>query len=94
MVNTAPEAFSGTWDIIDVDAGWDDESGQIELRIEAQSELFGFKSEREHRWIRLSRNHFGGSRHCLKFKFRHSKRGSHRPHRPDLWSEMRASKDF
>ena len=24
------------WDIVDVDADWDDESGQVELRIEAQ----------------------------------------------------------
>jgi hypothetical protein len=28
--------FAATWDIVDVDADWDDESGQVELRIEAQ----------------------------------------------------------
>ena len=27
---------SATWDIVDVDADWDDESGQVELRIEAK----------------------------------------------------------
>ena len=41
MVNTAPGAFSGTWDIIDVDADWDDESEQVELRIEAQVSCSG-----------------------------------------------------
>jgi hypothetical protein len=28
---------SGQWQIFDVDADWDDESGQVELRIEAQA---------------------------------------------------------
>jgi len=41
MVNTAPGAFSGTWDIIDVDADWDDESEQDELRTEAQVSCSG-----------------------------------------------------
>ena len=41
MVNTAPGAFSGTWEIIDVDADWDDESEQVELRIEAQVSCSG-----------------------------------------------------
>ena len=41
LVNTAPGAFSGTWDIIDVDADWDDESKQVELRIEAQVSCSG-----------------------------------------------------
>ena len=41
MVSTAPGAFSGTWDIIDVDADWDDESEQVELRIEAQVSCSG-----------------------------------------------------
>ena len=41
LVNTAPGAFSGTWDIIDVDADWDDESEQVELRIEAQVSCSG-----------------------------------------------------
>lgn len=30
-----------TWNIIDVDADWDDESGQVELRIEAQVSCLG-----------------------------------------------------
>jgi hypothetical protein len=33
--NIAPGG-SASWNIIDVDADWDDESGQVELRIEAQ----------------------------------------------------------
>jgi hypothetical protein len=41
MVNTTPEAFSGTWDIIEVDADWDDESEKVELRIEAQASCSG-----------------------------------------------------
>ncbi len=41
MFSTAPGAFSGTWDIIDVDADWDDESEQVELRIEAQVSCSG-----------------------------------------------------
>ena len=41
IVNAAPGAFSGTWDIIDVDADWDDESEQVELRIEAQVSCSG-----------------------------------------------------
>jgi hypothetical protein len=36
IINTAAAGFAATWDIIDVDADWDDESGQVELRIEAQ----------------------------------------------------------
>ena len=30
-----------TWNIVDVDADWDDESGQVELRIEAQVRCVG-----------------------------------------------------
>jgi hypothetical protein len=30
-----------TWNIVDVDADWDDESGQVELRIEAQVNSLG-----------------------------------------------------
>lgn len=30
-----------TWNIVDVDADWDDESGQVELRIEAQVNCSG-----------------------------------------------------
>jgi hypothetical protein len=32
---------SATWNIVDVDADWDDESGQVELRIEAQVSCLG-----------------------------------------------------
>jgi hypothetical protein len=35
IVNMAQGGFAN-WDIVDVDADWDDESGQVELRIEAQ----------------------------------------------------------
>src|SRR5918996_6358094 len=35
IANIAPGGFA-TWNIADVDADWDDESGQVELRIEAQ----------------------------------------------------------
>jgi hypothetical protein len=36
IVNPGAAGFGATWNIIDVDADWDDESGQVELRIEAQ----------------------------------------------------------
>ena len=29
------------WNIVDADADWDDESGQVELRIEAQVDCMG-----------------------------------------------------
>ena len=35
IANIAPGGFA-TWNIVDVDADWDDESGQVEFRIEAQ----------------------------------------------------------
>lgn len=38
--NIAPGGFA-TWNIVDVDADWDDESGQVELRIEAQVSCLG-----------------------------------------------------
>ena len=38
--NIAPGGFA-TWIIVDVDADWDDESGQVELRIEAQVSCLG-----------------------------------------------------
>ena len=41
LINTASAGFAATWDIIDVDADWDDESGQVELRIEAQVSCSG-----------------------------------------------------
>ena len=45
IVNTqigsiAPGGFA-SWNIVDVDADWDDESGQVELRIEAQVSCMG-----------------------------------------------------
>ena len=38
--NIAQGGFA-TWNIVDVDADWDDESGQVELRIEAQVSCLG-----------------------------------------------------
>lgn len=38
--NIAPGGFA-TWNVVDTDADWDDESGQVELRIEAQVSCFG-----------------------------------------------------
>jgi hypothetical protein len=40
IANIAPGGFA-TWNIVDVDADWDDESGQVELRIEAQVNCSG-----------------------------------------------------
>lgn len=40
VANIATGGFA-TWTIIDVDADWDDESGQVELRIEAQVNCAG-----------------------------------------------------
>ena len=40
IANMAAGGFA-TWNIIDVDADWDDESGQVELRIEAQVSCSG-----------------------------------------------------
>jgi hypothetical protein len=40
IANIAPEGFA-TWNIVDVDADWDDESGQVELKIEAEVSCLG-----------------------------------------------------
>jgi len=40
IANIASGGFA-TWNIIDVDADWDDESGHVELRIEAQVSCVG-----------------------------------------------------
>ena len=40
IANIAPVGFA-TWSIVDVDADWDDEAGQVELRIEAQASCLG-----------------------------------------------------
>ena len=40
IANIAAGGFA-TWNIVDVDADWDDESGQVELRIEAQVSCLG-----------------------------------------------------
>jgi hypothetical protein len=37
---------NAAWRISNVDADWDDESGQVDLRIEAQAECMGEKSVR------------------------------------------------
>jgi len=94
MVNTDSGAFSGTWDIIDVDADWDDESEQDELKIEAQGSCSGSNPSASINGFTFHVTILAALPRCLKFKFRHTKRGSHRRHRPYLWSEMRASKDF
>ena len=38
---TAGQQSSSEWQILGVDADWDDESGQVELRIEAQVQVAG-----------------------------------------------------
>jgi hypothetical protein len=40
IANVAPGGLAA-WNIVDVDADWDDESGQVELRIEAQVNCSG-----------------------------------------------------
>ena len=40
IANIAPGGLAA-WNIMDVDADWDDESGQVELRIEAQVNCLG-----------------------------------------------------
>ena len=40
IVNIAAGGFA-TWNIVDVDADWDDESGQVELRVEAEVSCLG-----------------------------------------------------
>ena len=40
VANIAPGGFA-SWNIVDADADWDDESGQVELRIEAQVSCLG-----------------------------------------------------
>src|SRR5262245_7315435 len=40
ITNVAPGGLA-TWNIVDTDEDWDDESGQVELRIEAQVSCVG-----------------------------------------------------
>jgi hypothetical protein len=40
IANIAPGGFA-TWNVVDTDADWDDESGQVELRIEAEVKCLG-----------------------------------------------------
>jgi hypothetical protein len=40
IANIAPGGFA-TWNVVDTDADWDDESGQVELRIEAEVSCLG-----------------------------------------------------
>ena len=40
IANIAAGGFA-TWNIVDVDADWDDESGQVELRVEAEVRCLG-----------------------------------------------------
>ena len=44
ITNTAAGGFAANWNVIDVDADWDDESGQVELRIEAEVNCSGSKA--------------------------------------------------
>jgi hypothetical protein len=36
ITKTGSGGFAANWNVIDIDADWDDESGQVELRIEAE----------------------------------------------------------
>jgi len=49
------------WNILDADADWDDESGQVELRIEAQVDCNGCEPECDYQWLRISRNDSRGA---------------------------------
>ena len=49
------------WNVLDADADWDDESGQVELRIEAQVGLYGREPECDYQWLRISRNDSRGA---------------------------------
>ena len=41
QIGSIAQGGLATWNILDVDADWDDESGQVELRIEAQVSCLG-----------------------------------------------------
>jgi hypothetical protein len=41
QIGSIAQGGFATWNIVDVDADWDDESGQVELRIEAQVSCLG-----------------------------------------------------
>ena len=41
QIGSIAQGGLATWNIVDVDADWDDESGQVELRIEAQVSCLG-----------------------------------------------------
>src|SRR6266702_8533081 len=44
IANNKTGAFAA-WNILDADADWDDESGQVEVRIEAQVDCMGQQSQ-------------------------------------------------
>jgi hypothetical protein len=44
VISTTAGAGNASWRISSVDADWDDESGQVELRIEAEAECSGEES--------------------------------------------------
>jgi hypothetical protein len=75
IANITPGGFA-TWNIVDVDADWDDESGQVELRIEAQVSCLG-SNRCDHQWLRLSCNGSRGSSCWSKIDFRHSRQSSY-----------------
>ena len=72
IANVATGGFA-TWNVVDVDADWDDESGQVELRIEAQVSCLGSNQCASTNGFAF--NDSSGSPCWLKFDFRHSKRG-------------------
>ena len=41
ITKTGSGGFAANWNVIDIDADWDDESGQVELRIESEVNCSG-----------------------------------------------------
>ena len=72
MANVATGGFA-TWNIVDVDADWDDESEQVELRIEAQVSCLGSNQSASINGFAFHYDSSGSPR-WLIFDFRHSKK--------------------
>ena len=72
IANVATGGFA-TWNVVDSEADWDDESGQVELRIEAQVSCLGSNQSASINGFAF--NNSSGSPRWLKFDFRHSKKG-------------------
>jgi hypothetical protein len=77
---------------VNVDADWDDESEQGELRIEAQVSCLGSNQSASINGFAF--NDSSGSPRWLKFDFRHSKRGRQLRDRRDFSSELKLLRDF